>query len=1007
MIQPKNKIYNIAAGLPFLEILARMVLNETADKPELLPQYRILLPTRRTCRLLRESFLNLNNGEPVLLPQLTPLGEVDEDDLALMMFGNMDGILQTKPAIPPLKRQLLLAQLIRKIPQYSDSVDHALALSKALAQFIDQVIVEGKSFEDLADIVPVEFAQHWQITLDFLKIISEAWPKILDAHNMVDPPERRNILLQHLSQHWRSNPPDAPVIAAGSIGSIPAVSQLLQVITTMPFGRVVLPGVDMTMDDETWACLSDTHPQHHLKMTLKQMNVTRNELEDIPSTSTQGKDNARVRLSSLMMLPAEKTDIWHNIAAHNFSDSMFQGLEYYPCAHSQEEATVIALVMRSYLEHKEKVIALVTPDRQLAQRVRAVCARWDIVVDDSAGRKLLDDRLGKLIIQLMEAVRREFNAVAFLSLLKNTLSAFGYETHKYREIVTVMESRILRRGHVILSYASLRDVIIAEDSDESILTFFDCFYDVIACFHEYARQDNRVSSLQMLKAHITALEHIACTPDKNGDAVLWRGDAGKAAALFFNDMIQHAALIGDVTFNEYCAIVKYLLHDVTIRSPYGVHPRLLILGQMESRLNMADVVIISGLNEGVWPPDPGVDPWMSRPMRAQFGLPQSEQMVGIAAHDFVQQFCAPHVIMTRSKKVNGSPTVPSRWLGRLDTVLQSQAMSLDSLSINLYIEWARMMDNVPLDHISPCPRPAPTPPVGARPNGVSITKVETWLRDPYSIYAQYILGLKQQKPLIQSVDAALRGTMIHEICDEFVLAFPTHLPEGAENEFMNIAQRIMHKNIDDPNKMAFWMTRIQTMAQWFVSHEREWRRSAIYKQSEIKGNMDIDVNGLPFNIYGIADRIDKTQTGYALIDYKTGGTFSEKKMNGGALPQLPLEALILSQGGFDGCGFGRFKQHDDDIKKIPKGTVDYIGYWVMTGAREAGRKYEVQGDLSETMENVRNGLVDLIATFRDPSTPFYSVPDAKNMPRFNDYAHLARVMEWSALDTDHDTDGGG
>ncbi len=982
VIEAQHNLYNIPAERPFLKTFARYMLQQSDGDPKKLTEYKILLPTRRACRLLREIFLNMNDGQPILLPQLTPIGDVDEEDLSLMMFGDAQRFLDIPAAIAPLRRQLLLAQLIRKMPNFAQGADHALLLSKALCRFMDQVVVEGLDFSDLHKVVPDEFAEHWQITLGFLKIVSEHWPRILEEEQCIDVAGRRNLLLHTLSEFWKDSPPDYPVIAAGSTGSIPAVRELLEVIARLPQGQVVLPGFDACMDEGGWSGITESHAQYGFKQLLKHVGCSPADVKALPFEGSQDALESRRRLCSSMMLPAQKISEWKEFSRHLDFDALAKDVRYFSCTHQQEEAVLIALFMREALEDPKKTIALVTPDRGLARRVSAVCRRWEIEVDDSAGIGFLEARLGKFTSLCLSVVERRFDPISFLALLKFPFCRFEMEEKAYTGLLKSLETDILRSGDVIVSYEMLRTKI----ESEALLSFFDRYFECIRPLYDLTRYDDERPFVSYLTAHVKMMESLARTEDRKGEEILWRGDEGEAGSVFFSELFEQADLFGQVSFFEYQKILQTLARDVTIRSAYGVHPRVLILGQLEARLSDADIMILGGLNEGAWPSDVGHDPWMSRPMRRDFGLPASVQAIGIAAHDFAQGFCNKKVILTRSEKVGGSPTVPARWLDRLDTVLQAGGADLFRLTDSHYLEWARILDRN--DVFSYYQRPAPRPPVSARLKGASVTKIEQWIQNPYAVYMHYILRLRKMRPLLQDNDAALRGTVLHDILDRFSRAYPVALPDDAEDRLIALAQNVLEEQVNDPDMLRYWWPRFLKIAAWFVAHEKEWRFDAKFLESEIKGTTDIHVDDTVFNLYGTADRIDRVAGGYAIIDYKSGGQYSKSKLLKGELPQLPLEALILSQGGF---AF-------PDGTKVPAGDIKYLGYWTLTGGQVAGKTESISGDLDEAITTVLDGLKGMIAEFRKVETPFYAVPDTSNVPRFNDYEHVSRLKEWAALD---------
>ncbi len=957
-----KSVYTIAPGQNFSKVLARYLLDQTQNSPDALTNYRLLLPTRRACRTMRDAFLQINNGRPMLLPIMTPIGDVDGEDLSLMMFGQAEGVFDIPEAIAPLQRQLMLSKLIQSLPDFVQGPDHALALAQSLCSLIDQVLVEELDFSALDTLVPEDFASHWQITLDFLKIVSKHWPAILKAHNLIESVERRRLMLQALAQHWSDHPPKYPVIAAGATGSIPAVGEFLGAVSDLFHGAVILPGLDCALDDDAWGQIKESHPQFILKKTLAILDVAR---EDVQLLGEEV--SSRSGLGNIAMLPAEVSDRWGDVKLDDFSGA-FEGLQYYSCKTEHQEASLIALMMRETLEDSEKICAFVTPDRVLARRVSAACRRWNIEVDDSAGQSLADHDLGKFSLLILNAVSGGYDPAALLALLKSPLCCVRRNTSERRSLAHRLECDVLRQDDIINSFDVLRSFI----KDDGVLSFFD---DVYGRLQKFSHSDG--SFLGYLKVHLEVMEFLAGTDEQEGVMRLWCGDAGESAAHLFTELFEHGALIDSVSLREYEKIFRALLKGAQVRSAYGVHPRLLILGQLEARLTHADRIIMGGLNEGSWTPNNNHDPWMSKLMRKRFGLPSVDQAIGIAAHDFMQGFSCADVILTRSEKVERSPSIPVRWLARLETVMKASGRELDDLTNPSYFQWLEALD----DHgdFVPNMRPEPKPPLVARPNGASVTKIEKWLQDPYSIYAYYSLNLRPVKPLVQDNDAALRGTVLHEILECYTKDKPT---DHQEERLIQIAHSVTKEKVIDADMLHYWWPKFYRIAHWFVQHEEVWRENAAFLCSEAKGEVALDIDGIPFKLYGYADRIDRMHGGYALIDYKSGGSFTKTGLKNGVYPQLPLEALMIARGGFEG---------------VEASLARYLGYWKLTGGQKAGEIISIEGDLECTLGIVENGLKELVRFFRDVSVPYYAVPDVMNAPRFNDYEHLARLKEWTAL----------
>ena len=307
------QVSTIAAGRPFLDTLAAGLLHRAGDAPEALADTLVLLPTRRACRALVEAFLRVGDGRPLILPDIRPLGDVEEEALALS-FGAGAADLDLPPVMPEPRRRLLLARLVAgwKGRQEPVTPDQAVRLASELAHLLDEVQTERLDFADLSALVPTEYAAHWQETIEFLKIVTENWPAILADEGCLDPAERRNRLLEAQAARWRDLPPDTPVLAAGSTGSIPATADLLDVVARLPAGEVVLPGLDPMLDSESLieARGDPAHPQFGMLRLLKRLGIDAAavaEWDGGPESPAMACATERVRLAAETLRPAESS----------------------------------------------------------------------------------------------------------------------------------------------------------------------------------------------------------------------------------------------------------------------------------------------------------------------------------------------------------------------------------------------------------------------------------------------------------------------------------------------------------------------------------------------------------------------------------------------------------------------------------------------------------------------------------------------------------------------------
>ena len=968
-------LYTIPAALPFLDALVAGLFERYGRDPLALAEVTILLPSRRAVRALGEAFLKASAGAPTLLPRLAALGDIDADEIELTAGDALVGTLDLAPAISPLRRRLLLAQLIHRWGSGRDGSPilpaQAVALADDLARLIDQGWAEDVGFERLDRLVPADLARHWQITVDFLKIVTEHWPALLEAEGAIDPADRRNRLIRAQTEAWVVAPPAGPIVAAGFGSAIPAAAELLGLIADLPEGAVVLPGVETEADQALWDAIGQdpTHPQHGLARLLARLGADPAALPAWPAPGIEPGAPARGPLLRETMRPAAVSDQWRRLDP--LPPDATRGLARLDCPGPQEEAGTIALLLRQRLETPGATAMLVTPDRGLARRVAAELKRWDIEIDDSAGLPLNQTPPGVLLRLLADAAAEALAPVPLLALLKHPLVAGGMARGAFRAQVRRLERLCLRGPRPAPGIAGLRRL--AEEAAADLLPLIDRLDRLLGPFLAViAAPETHLQTA--LAAEIAAAEALAETDETRGPALLWAEEAGSSLADFVADLYDAAAGFPAIAGADYPVLLEALLAGSVVRPRFGKHPRLQILGSLEARLQQADLVILGGLNEGVWPPAAPADPWLSRPMRREFGLEPPEVQIGLAAHDFTMAAAAREVVLTRSIRAEGAPTVPSRWLLRLDTVLKASGGALDSPRVQPYLAWAARLDAP--ETVRPCQPPAPRPPAHARPRRLSVTEIETWMRDPYAIYARHVLGLVPLDPLDADPGLAERGSFIHAALERYIR-------EGGD--LIAIGQDVFGEALARPGVWAFWWPRFERIAHWFTDTEAERRPALVDSFTECRGELALDVGGKRFTLNGKADRIDLLRAGGAVvIDYKTGGVPSPEEVSLGFAPQLPLEAAMLAAGGFP---------------TVPPSPAAALEFWRLSGNEPAAEIVPAGGrdaDPAALAAEARAGLERLVARYDDPATPYRSQPRPDRAGRYRDYDHLARVAEWGA-----------
>ena len=757
---------------------------------------------------------------------------------------------------------------------------------------------------------------------------------------------------------------------------------MLKAIAGLPNGAAVLPGLDNVMDEPSWTAVSPTHPQHALKQLLLRLDTNRqsvNELaEDIPT--------ARRWLLSELMRPAETAHLWHVALEHQeprIAEAM-QGVELIEARSIPEQALSAALMLRECLETPGRTGCLVTPDRQLARRVKAELARWNIVIDDSAGEPLIHSASAALINLLLEAVAQDFSAESLAALLRHDLAGFGVSVEEARRHASRIELALLRTGTgapVIGKLSHALRLAISEPKSLHVLLRAvtpEQWEDTIA-------HCTRITAIlaplaldppQSLAGH---LDRLAAAAKAIAGEDFWEGEGGPELADAFDLLREESRLLRVCDFSRAAAIIRQLLQSVPVRKPLRGHERLTILGLLEARLMRADVVVLAGLNEGTWPGSPDSGPWLNRPMRDVLEMKQPEAQIGQTAHDFAQALGNPQVKLLWSRRIGDAPATASRWVHRLQMILGTAKLEHLNGTKSPWPVLARSLSR-PVA-VTPTPMPRPRPPVALRPKHLSVTRIETLVRDPYAIYARHILNLEPVNPISAAPDPARRGMIFHAAIGDFLSAFPRHLPADAAAQLEAFGQRHFEQIADYPDLLSFWWPRFRRIARWIAQQEPTLRHGLERIAAETRGAMDLPIMGETFRLTCRADRIDIMANGSArIIDYKTGQPPSTNQVEAGLSPQLTLQAAILESGGFADVGAR---------------VTEALAYIRISGGEPPGEYRHLAIDVMDMAHQHLDGLRRLLTAYAAPGQPYVPRAMMEKDEVESDYDHLSRFREWT------------
>ncbi|WP_137700933.1 double-strand break repair protein AddB [Marimonas lutisalis] len=966
MFEPSDtpRIFAMPPGADFPNALVQGLTRHFADQPpDRLARVQLIVNTRRMARRIATLF---DDGPALLLPRISLVTDL----------GEMTALDQLPPPVPPLKRRLELVPLVSRFLDATDGFAPRASLydlADSLARLMGEMQGEGVPPSAIAALDVQDQSGHWARTQNFLSIIQHYFE---DTGEPPDTEARQRLIVERLIEDWQEDPPMHPVIIAGSTGSRGTTQLLMQAAARLPQGALVLPGFDFNMPAAVWDRLDgdmpiEDHPQYRFHALMQALGITRDDVRPWPDATAPNP--ARNRLVSLALRPAPVTDQWLQDGQHlNDLETATRDITLIEAPSTRDEALAIALRLRQAAENGETA-ALITPDRALTRQVAAALDRWNIKPDDSAGEPLQLSAIGRLMRHIAALFEHRLTADALLTLLKHPLTHSAADRGPHLLLTQELELHIRRHGPpypdaaAILNWAQGRKTREADDWAAWVADTFT---------GQNAPGEVEISA--RLDLHLDLLMRAMRGPDTDAVPHPWDHADGKAAKQVIDDLALAAPSGGALNARDYADLFGAILSGAEVREVETPHPHILIWGTLEARVQGPSLLILAGLNEGTWPEAPTPDPWLNRRMRNDAGLLLPERNIGLSAHDFQQAIAAPEVWLTRSTRSEDAETVVSRWLNRLSNLLNGLPdrggdTAYEEMQTRGRTWLARAAALEDPGETASAPRPAPRPPLAARPRRLSVTEIRTLIRDPYAIYAKHVLGLRPLDPLMRLPDALIRGIAIHEVLEKFIQDTVNDPALLTRDHLMATATQVFEKSVPWPAERLVWLARLERVADSFIANERARQAGATPAGYEIKGRLSLPE--LDFELSGTADRIDRADDGSLLIyDYKTG-TVPSKKAQEHFDKQLLLETIIA-----ENAGFG-------DLAPAPVSAAVYIGLGSSPG--------ETPAPLAESPPaTVLAELRRLIARYQAPDQGYLSRRAMFTSDDQGSYDQLARFGEW-------------
>lgn len=974
------RVFALPLGLDFAAGVVHGIRRRMQSQPaDALAKVTLIVNTARMRRRMQKLFCDE-------LPGFQP---------RMLLLSDIDTLLDQAPPAAPrpaLERRLqlaaLLAPVLEKRPELAPT-SSLFALSDSLANLMDEMQGEGVSIDAIEALDVTDASKHWENAKALFKI---AYDYVGALGGGMDPEARQRLVVQRLISQWQDRPPAQPILLAGSTGSRGTTALLLQAIARLPKGGIILPGFDDDLPSAVWAQMTDAlqyedHPQFRFARLLDNMGLTPSEVA--PWVSDHSPTRARNKVLSLALRPAPVTDAWLS-EGQNLPDlrDALRGVTLVEANSQAQEAQAIAIRMRMAVEEGNS-IALITPDRMLGRQVTAKLDRWRIVPDDSGGLPLHLTAPGRLLRHTAELLFKPLTTEILLTLLKHPLTQSGGVFPEHGLFTQRLELALRK---AIAPFPSPRDLLYITDAVAKNGKDYERMQQWGLWLTEvlFPKNNIRARPVHDLLSEHRKLTEALCSGATLGSGELWDKAAGQTALAAMTELEVSADHAHDMTATDYSQLLSSTLTQYEVRDQHEPHPRVMIWGTMEARVQGADIVVLGGLNDGIWPESMAADPWLNRRMRMECGLLLPDRRVGLSAHDFQQAMAAPQVLISRSIRSDDAETVPSRWLSRLTNMVaglpdRSGPLALKEMRERgqYWIKQAEAFSDV--EETTRAGRPAPMPPAIARPSDFSVTEIKTLIRDPYAIYARHCLALRPLDPLVPEPDALMRGIVIHDVLERFMRGLMSDKMRLTVDDLLKNADEVLSARVPWATAQIIMRARLSRSADWIITTERTRMVNATPFALEADAGGEMKLPNVPGTIRARADRIDLTSVGNAVLyDYKSGTPPSPKEQRFFD-KQLLIETAMIESGAF---------------AKVGPRRVNYAAY-IGLGAKPIEQPAPLD---EESPAQTIDRLEELVAAYLDPGQYYLSRRMPRNEKDEGAYDHLARYGEWDDTDDPDKTD---
>ncbi|MCH9754120.1 MAG: double-strand break repair protein AddB [Alphaproteobacteria bacterium] len=931
------QIFNISSKKNFLEELIDGI--EQRIDHRLISDTIILLPSHRICAELEYKFSKKHFGKDIIPPKMISIGSIEQ----LLSFSVLEKLPLLPKPITNAEAKFLLSGLLRK--KYKLNNADSLNIASDLFSLISRFDKENIPLNSINKIFIGDLPSHIEIIFDYLKLVSNTWPKLLKEKNVTTTISRRNIFLETLIEKWNTHPPKSPIIIAGSTGTFQSTRKLISKISSLENGFVILQGAENIVHSS----IEETDPSFQIYSLITSLNINSQQIVAWNQGLTQ--TNKDIAHPSFIL------------------DSFLQNknIAYLECRTPQEESKIVAIKTRELLNLGINNIGIITNDKCLRARIEEDLRLWNINFESSDGINFKNTKQYSLIKSIIDIYTTQYSPLSLLNLLHHDFVFLRLEKIDLYKIAYDLEIKYLRG---IKKYRNIINLIniVKSKGDNHISSALETLYNEFKPLHnilkeKYATPKNILATIKNIAEKISS--------NSINTTEIWHGEVGTKAY----DIITSCLNILPSTkihINDFEEILQQAVSDQSILYSFPTKSKVRLLSPIDSRLINFDHIILSGLNEKSWPGSPEIDPWVSSLFYQNIGIPDHRVKIGQSANDFFL-LLAQHnqILITRSEQVDGSPQVASRWITNIEIEAQKLGILNQIKTDGLYLrDWADTL--ITPEYFLEYQIEPPKPPLSVRPKKLSVTQVEKLMRDPYSIYASKILKLKPLEPLDKKPNQLEFGNLIHEIIDTFNKQFSETQEDNYYEKFTEIVEKKLEFLELNPVIHKIWIPRINKIVQYLSKYESS-SRSQHKINSEVPKEIEIIKE---FSLTAKIDRIETQISGIdsVVADFKTGSIPTQEDIKKGFSPQLTLSAFLV--------------ESNDSTQKV----VEMV-YIQLSSGKKLGQIAKLKGDKRKLIEAAQRGILKIAEKYADPNSSYLICPLPNKAPIYNEFEHLERIDE--------------